>query len=85
MTDKIAKLTRDLIAEIDREHKKNKQNGGTFTPIMRYNVTIMTMHEAGYSAAKITQILQSKFKFSTHRSTVARLITRLKNIHLECE
>jgi hypothetical protein len=85
MTDRIAELTRELIAEIDREHKKNRRNGSTFTPIMRYNMTIMTMHEAGCSAEKITNILRSKFKFSTHRSTVARLITRLKNIHLECE
>jgi len=85
MTNRIEELTRELIAEIDKEHKQNKQNGGIFTPIMRYNVTIMTMHEAGYSAAKITKILRSKFKFSTHRSTVARLITRMKNIHLECE
>jgi len=85
MTDRIAELTRELLAEIDREHKKNKQNGGTFTPIMRYNSTIMTMHEAGCSAAKITNILQSKLKFSTHRSSVARLIKRMKNIHLECE
>jgi len=85
MTDRIVELTRELIAEIDRDHKEKKRNGSTFTPIMRYNVTIMAMHEAGYSAAKITHILQSKFKFSTHRSTVARLIKRMKNIHLECE
>jgi len=84
MTDRIAELTLELLAEIDREDAKKRQYGGTFTPIMRYNVTIMTMHDTGYSAEKITHILQSIFKFRAHRSTVARLISRMNNIDEEC-
>jgi hypothetical protein len=85
MTDRIAELTRELIVEINKEYKKNKRNGGRSTPIMRYNVTIMTMHESGYSARKITKLLHSKFKFECSNSSVSRLIKRIKNIHLECE
>jgi hypothetical protein len=84
MTERIAELTRELLAEIDRENAKKKNYGGTFTPLMRYNETIMVLHEAGCSATKITNILQSQFKFRTHRSTVARLISRLYKIRGEC-
>lgn len=84
MADRIAELTLELHAEIERVHAKKRQNGGTFTPIMKYNVTIMTMHDAGYSAEKITNFLQSRFKFRIHRSTVARMISRLNKVDEEC-
>jgi len=85
MTNRIAELTRELIVELDKYEANMKSTRKQFTPIMRYNNVIMTMYNSGYSAAKIRDVLWTKFKFKCNRSSVALMTKRLRYISSECD